>query len=382
MTEATAIGGALLHSHPDDKAAAEAVLHLLNRRLETIDGDYIVLADRTTAQERPPRPLPGFGERLRTQCRVIQALIIRETRTRFGDAKLGYGWALARTDPAHHDAVRHLLTDDAGPSADWGALFHFLLHRPHSIPALCPHQQRDEPCGHEQWRPAAAAARHDVRRHRGARSVGNNHRCDRRGHPAGRFWLHRPRGRAGRSVDAFNGASRHGDVRLRHRLYQCGAHGTLPVLGQDLASGHPPSLFLFRHFLRAGHDAGLGQRCARLEPVVACGRLVPGRLLRRVPTSLARPLLPDDPGDPAVALRSRARARDAATIVRAAVITLDNVSKTYAMTGGRKIVLQNATAAFASGYNYGVLGTNGAGESTLIRLLAGSEMPDYGRDGK
>src|SRR5213078_1463220 len=56
MTEATAIGGALLHSHPDDKAAAEAVLHLLNRRLETIDGDYIVLADRTTAQERPPRP--------------------------------------------------------------------------------------------------------------------------------------------------------------------------------------------------------------------------------------------------------------------------------------------------------------------------------------
>jgi len=94
MTEATAIGGALLHSHPDDKAAAEAVLHLLNRRLETIDGDYIVLADRTTAQERPPRPLPGFGERLRTQCRVIQALIIRETRTRFGDAKLGYGWAL------------------------------------------------------------------------------------------------------------------------------------------------------------------------------------------------------------------------------------------------------------------------------------------------
>src|SRR5436190_20627375 len=90
MTEATAIGGALLHSHPDDKAAAEAVLHLLNRRLESIDGDYIVLADRTTAQERPPRPLPGFGERLRTQRRVIQALIIRETRTRFGDAKLGY----------------------------------------------------------------------------------------------------------------------------------------------------------------------------------------------------------------------------------------------------------------------------------------------------
>jgi len=61
------------------------------------------------------------------------------------------------------------------------------------------------------------------------------------------------------------------------------------------------------------------------------------------------------------------------------VITLDNVSKAYAMTGGRKVVLQNATAAFASGHNYGVLGANGAGKSTLIRLLAGSEMPDRGR---
>ena len=94
VTEATAIGGALLHSHPEDKAAAEAVLHLLNRRLDTIEGDYVILADRTTRPARPLRPLPGFGERLRTQCRVIQALIIRETRTRFGDAKLGYGWAL------------------------------------------------------------------------------------------------------------------------------------------------------------------------------------------------------------------------------------------------------------------------------------------------
>jgi capsular polysaccharide transport system ATP-binding protein len=61
------------------------------------------------------------------------------------------------------------------------------------------------------------------------------------------------------------------------------------------------------------------------------------------------------------------------------VIALDNVSKTYAMTGGRKIVLQDATASFLPGHNYGVLGINGAGKSTLIRLLAGSEMPDRGR---
>lgn len=61
------------------------------------------------------------------------------------------------------------------------------------------------------------------------------------------------------------------------------------------------------------------------------------------------------------------------------MIALDNVTKAYAMTGGRKVVLQNATAAFATGHNYGVLGANGAGKSTLIRLLAGSEMPDRGR---
>lgn len=61
------------------------------------------------------------------------------------------------------------------------------------------------------------------------------------------------------------------------------------------------------------------------------------------------------------------------------MIALDNVTKSYAMNGGRKVVLRQATAVFASGHNYGVLGANGAGKSTLIRLLAGTEMPDRGR---
>jgi len=60
------------------------------------------------------------------------------------------------------------------------------------------------------------------------------------------------------------------------------------------------------------------------------------------------------------------------------VIALDAVSKTYPMTGGRKVVLENATAAFPPGHNFGILGANGTGKSTLIRLLAGSEMPDRG----
>jgi capsular polysaccharide transport system ATP-binding protein len=61
------------------------------------------------------------------------------------------------------------------------------------------------------------------------------------------------------------------------------------------------------------------------------------------------------------------------------VIALDGVAKAYRTANGRKIVLENATVAFAAGHNFGVLGANGSGKSTLIRLLAGSEMPDRGR---
>jgi capsular polysaccharide transport system permease protein len=102
-TEATAAGGELLHRHPDDRDAAEAVLHLLNHRLDTIDGQYVVLGERAERAPRPPRPPPGLLERLRRQRRVVRALIIRETRTRFADTRLGYGWALI--EPMLHIAL-------------------------------------------------------------------------------------------------------------------------------------------------------------------------------------------------------------------------------------------------------------------------------------
>ena len=60
------------------------------------------------------------------------------------------------------------------------------------------------------------------------------------------------------------------------------------------------------------------------------------------------------------------------------MITLDRVAKAYVSTRGRKIVLDDATATFASGQNVGILGGNGVGKSTLIRLLAGTELPDRG----
>jgi capsular polysaccharide transport system permease protein len=94
LAAATAAGGELLRAFPDDNASAEAVLRVLNRRLDTIDGDYVVLGERNRRPPHPPHPAPDFTDRLKTQARVIHALMLRETRTRFGDSRLGYGWAL------------------------------------------------------------------------------------------------------------------------------------------------------------------------------------------------------------------------------------------------------------------------------------------------
>ncbi len=94
LNEATALGGELLRTFPDDDDAAAAVLDLLNRRLDAIDGDWVVLGERNLRPMSPPRPPPRLIDGLRCQGRVLSALIIRETRTRFGESRLGYGWAL------------------------------------------------------------------------------------------------------------------------------------------------------------------------------------------------------------------------------------------------------------------------------------------------
>jgi capsular polysaccharide transport system ATP-binding protein len=60
------------------------------------------------------------------------------------------------------------------------------------------------------------------------------------------------------------------------------------------------------------------------------------------------------------------------------VIALDRVAKSYATSAGRRVVLAEATVDFPAGHNFGILGANGVGKSTLIRLLAGSELPDRG----
>jgi tetratricopeptide (TPR) repeat protein len=94
LEEALAFGGALIHAAPRDEEVAQALLETLNRRFATLDGDYVVLGERRLRALRPPRPPPRWADGLGTQCRVILALVIREARTRFAEAKLGYGWAL------------------------------------------------------------------------------------------------------------------------------------------------------------------------------------------------------------------------------------------------------------------------------------------------
>lgn len=60
------------------------------------------------------------------------------------------------------------------------------------------------------------------------------------------------------------------------------------------------------------------------------------------------------------------------------MIELDKVAKTYPARHGRKVILDRASLSYSGGYNLGIFGANGTGKSTLIRLLAGSEMPDRG----
>ena len=76
--EALAVGGELIRIEPDNEEYAQAVLQVLNRRFEALDGDYVVLGVRPEAPIRQPRLRPRLWSAAQTQWRVIHALIIRE----------------------------------------------------------------------------------------------------------------------------------------------------------------------------------------------------------------------------------------------------------------------------------------------------------------
>ncbi len=61
------------------------------------------------------------------------------------------------------------------------------------------------------------------------------------------------------------------------------------------------------------------------------------------------------------------------------MITLENVTKYYKTAAHRRYILRNQSMHFAAGRSYGLLGVNGAGKSTTMRLISGAELPNRGR---
>ncbi|NIF80750.1 ABC transporter ATP-binding protein [Paraburkholderia sp. Cy-641] len=61
------------------------------------------------------------------------------------------------------------------------------------------------------------------------------------------------------------------------------------------------------------------------------------------------------------------------------MIALENVTKVYHTRQGARTVLNNVNLTVAKGEKIGILGRNGAGKSTMIRLISGAELPTSGR---
>ena len=60
------------------------------------------------------------------------------------------------------------------------------------------------------------------------------------------------------------------------------------------------------------------------------------------------------------------------------MIEVHNLSKAYPLRRGTNQVLDDISITFPSGENIGILGRNGEGKSTLLRILANIEQPDSG----
>jgi capsular polysaccharide transport system ATP-binding protein len=61
------------------------------------------------------------------------------------------------------------------------------------------------------------------------------------------------------------------------------------------------------------------------------------------------------------------------------VIRFRNVSKYFKTRQHRKTILERVSIEFLPGYSYGLLGVNGAGKSTTMRMIAGTVLPNSGR---
>ena len=61
------------------------------------------------------------------------------------------------------------------------------------------------------------------------------------------------------------------------------------------------------------------------------------------------------------------------------MIELQNVCKRYRVKNGWHTVLDDVNLKIEEGKSIGILGVNGAGKSTMIRIIGGAERPDSGR---
>ena len=56
------------------------------------------------------------------------------------------------------------------------------------------------------------------------------------------------------------------------------------------------------------------------------------------------------------------------------VLTAENITKAYS----ERVLLDNTSFSLQEGEKVGVIGVNGMGKSTLLRIVAGAEEPDEG----
>ena len=61
------------------------------------------------------------------------------------------------------------------------------------------------------------------------------------------------------------------------------------------------------------------------------------------------------------------------------MIILDNVTKFFKTKKGKKYILKNVSMTIPEGVNVGILGVNGAGKSTFLRILGGIDFPNSGK---
>lgn len=60
------------------------------------------------------------------------------------------------------------------------------------------------------------------------------------------------------------------------------------------------------------------------------------------------------------------------------MIQLRNLTKTYVLNGRRKTVADRINAIFPTGVSVALLGRNGAGKSSLLRMISGEMLPSSG----